>query len=533
MIANPGLSYKRNKPDEFWDVIVIGSGIGGMTAASIIAREGKKKVLLLERHYVLGGFTHTFTRKKFEWDVGVHYIGQVMHPKNIIRRFFDYLSDSRLQWNPMPDVYDRIVVGDQAYPFPKGRENLRAALKGWFPGEEKAIDGYFDAVRDCMASVQKYMMEKALPPLVAKVSGPFLRRPFLKWSDRTVAEVLSSLTSNKRLQTVLAGQYGDYGTPPSEASFAVHSMVANHYFDGAAYPVGGSASMARTIIPPFEAAGGSSYINAEVRQIVMEWGKAVGVEMADGRIIRAPVIISDAGLPNTLLRLMPKEGAEKTGLMKVISGVRRSPAHLGLYVGLDQTDAELGFDGANIWAYPDDDHEAHLRRYVKDPSGPMPVAYISFPSFKDPLFQDRCPGKSTVEVVTVTSWDLFSKWAGTRHHRRGEEYDAFKERLANSLLDALYRHVPQARGHVEYHELSTPLSTAHFSNYEQGEIYGLDHTPNRFRHKIRAQTGIPGLFITGQDLVTCGVGGALMGGVMTASAVLERNVMMDILKRSA
>ena len=108
----------------------------------------EQKVLVLERHYTAGGYTHTFKRKGFEWDVGVHYIGDVMHPKNELRKVFDDVSDGKLQWADMGDVYDTIVIGGDRYDLVKGRENLRKQLKSYFPGEEEAIDAYIQLVRE-------------------------------------------------------------------------------------------------------------------------------------------------------------------------------------------------------------------------------------------------------------------------------------------------------------------------------------------------------------------------------------------------
>ena len=124
-----GTSYKQHPglKDE-WDAIVIGSGIGGLTTAASLAKLDNKRVLVLERHYTAGGFTHTFRRPGYEWDVGIHYIGEVAHPKAMARRMFDFLTDGELDWADMGEVYDRIILGDNAYDLVKGYENFRAQL---------------------------------------------------------------------------------------------------------------------------------------------------------------------------------------------------------------------------------------------------------------------------------------------------------------------------------------------------------------------------------------------------------------------
>ncbi|PTM08948.1 MAG: FAD-dependent oxidoreductase, partial [Bacteroidetes bacterium] len=121
-------SYKQ-RPDlqETYDTIIIGSGMGGLATAAILSKQGQK-VLVLERHYTAGGFTHIFKRKGFEWDVGIHYIGEVQREHSILKKLFDYVSDSELKWADMGEVYDRIVIGDQHFDFVKGVKNFKKQM---------------------------------------------------------------------------------------------------------------------------------------------------------------------------------------------------------------------------------------------------------------------------------------------------------------------------------------------------------------------------------------------------------------------
>ncbi len=525
--------YARATHDASYDAIVIGSGLGGLSAAALLATYAGKRVLVLERHYTLGGFTHVFRRPGYEWDVGVHYVGD-MQPGTPLRALFDAVTDARLEWADIGDVYDRVAIGNDRFDFPAGRERLRAALKRSFPAEAVAIDRYFDAVRAVVSSTFAYYSEKALPPLVAAVAGPWLRRKFLRWADRTTREVLESLTRNERLIAVLTTQCGDYGLPPGESSFAIHALVANHYFEGGFYPVGGAGRIAETIVPLINAAGGQALVKAEVAEVVVERGRAVGVRMAaDGAIIRAPLVISDAGIATTVARLLPPDAAARSGLSAVARALRPSVAHLGLYVGLRQTARELGLPRANLWVFRDEHHDRSFASAIAAAEAPLPFAYISFPSAKDPDFTRRHPGRATIDVITLAPYERFAQWERAAWKKRGTDYDALKERLAQELLAILYAHVPQVKGRIDTYELSTPLSTQTFCNYATGEIYGLAHTPARFRERrLRPRTGIPGFYLTGQDIVSCGIAGALMAGALTASAILGRNLIGQITART-
>jgi all-trans-retinol 13,14-reductase len=530
-----GTSYKQHPGlRDDWDAIVIGSGIGGMTTAASLAKLADKRVLVLERHYTAGGFTHTFRRPGYEWDVGIHYIGDVAHPKAMGRRMFDFLTEGELEWEDMGEVYDRIFLGDNAYDFVKGYENFRAQLHTYFPQEEAAIDQYLEKVVATAKKAQMFFAEKAVPPLVSTLFGGMMRRPTLKEATRTTREVLEEITQNQELIGVLTGQFGDYGLVPSKSSFFIHSMVVAHYFRGAAYPIGGSSRIAETILPVIEGAGGEVITNADVQEILVQEGKAVGVRLADGHELRAPIVVSNAGVINTFEKLLPTDVATEVGYGAKARSVGASIAHLSLYVGLEATTEELGLEKTNLWVYRNHRHEENFERFEKDINAPLPVVYLSFPSAKDPDFSRRYPGKSTIEAITLGPATPFKQWENTTWKKRGAAYDELKASLSERLLDTLYKHAPATRGKVEIAELSTPLTTTNFAAHPDGAIYGLAHSPARYQQRwLRPRTPIKGLYLTGADVVSAGLMGGMMGGLVCASAVLKGNVLGQVLKHQA
>jgi len=149
-----GTRFRANRLNGNYDAIVIGSGIGGLTCARSLSAMGKK-VLVLEQHYTAGGFTHAYSREGYEWDVGVHYIGDVGYP-TITRNLFDFVSNNQLKWAAMDPVYDRIFLGEKSYDLIAGKQAFANELKTQFPNEKKAIDDYLIMLRkpimECVGS---------------------------------------------------------------------------------------------------------------------------------------------------------------------------------------------------------------------------------------------------------------------------------------------------------------------------------------------------------------------------------------------
>ena len=514
-----GRRYRFNRLNGTYDAVVIGSGIGGLTTAALLSDMGWK-VCVLEQHYTAGGYTHSYDRNGYEWDVGVHYIGDV-GTMTRTRKMFDFLTNSKLKWAAMDDEYDRFYIGDKVFNAVAGRQEFQDNLVRQFPGEESAVSKYMELLNEVGKGLSVFTMAKMLKPWQKALAWPYLKLKTPKLLFRNTYEVLSEITDNQDLIAVLCGQWGDMGLPPKKSAFMVHAMIARHYLYGGFYPIGGSWKIAEHIIPKIQASGGEVFTYAMVKGIALDGNQVTGVEMTDGNQIECPVIISTAGVDNTFNSLLPRSAVRKAGYESLLKNVKPSMAHLGVYIGLKETAEQLGLPKTNFWIYPDNDFDKAVDGFMDNPDADFPVVYISFPSAKDPDYAVRRPGTATIEIVAPAPFSWFEKWQGTTWGKRGDDYDEFKAELGERLMQYVYDKLPQLVGKVDYYEVSTPLSTEYFCAYQKGELYGLDHDPIRLQQNwLGPRTRFNGLWLSGQDVLTCGVTGAMMAGLLTTSSII-------------
>lgn len=515
-----GTPRHKAKFEHDYDSIIIGSGIGGLSVASILAQAGQR-VLVLERHYTAGGYTHSFARKGYEWDVGVHYIGEVHNPKSSMRRMFDYVSQQGIAWTPMDQVYDRIIIGDKSYDLVATRAAFEQQMIKYFPDEAEAIKAYLDLTGKVTRSAVSFFATRTLPPLLNAALGRFLRAGFQEYAQKTTDEVLRTLTSNEQLIAALTGQWGDYGLPPKRSSFAMHALLIRHYLGGGSFPVGGASSIGRAIVEVIERCHGQVVTNAEVKQVLLQGDRATGVELQDGTKIHGKNIISGVGVFNTTQKLLPEGCKQRQEYAVKLRELKPTIGHIGLYIGTNVDLKDLGLASANLWIYPDANHDVNVLSYEQDANLNFPAVYISFPSLKDPTWHARCKGQGAIEIVVPAPYRWFSRWENSRWQKRGTEYEALKQTFTEALLKVLLKQLPQLAGKIAYSELSTPLSTKHFTNHPEGAIYGIDHDPKRYAQDwLGTDTTIKNLYLTGQDTVSCGIGGALNAGILTALRLL-------------
>lgn len=484
-----------------WDVLVVGSGVGGLTAALTAAMRGRS-VLVLEGAKQLGGLLNPFKRGAYRFDPGVHYLGECGEGQTL-RTLFEALGVEVCFRELSPEGFDRLVFPGYEVSMPRGLGAYEARLRADFPKQERGLRDFFNTVREFhdAAAAWQTLGDPGSPPAF-----------FARHAGTTYGQLLASHFEDPMLRAVLAAQAGNYALPPARASALVGLGVLDHYLGGAYFPVGGAGAMRDALVQRIRALGGELLENHVVTRIELKAGRVQGVTCANGARFEARVVVSNVDASTTFLDLLPRDAVPQRLRAKAAS-LTPSLGSLNLFVGT-RLDLSKAMTDANIWHYDTLDINAVYAPALRGEIG-TGAFFVAAPGLKE-----GAPSPATLIVVAIAPYSPFEAWKGERAMRRGEDYDAFKDRLAETYLTRLERYVPGIRGNVDVLELATPVTNAFYTGARAGGMYGPEQTPAQsgpFRQRIDSK--IPGLYFCGASTLGAGVVPCAMSGWIAGQRV--------------
>ena len=502
---------------EEFDSIIVGSGVGGLATAICLARAGQK-VLVLEQHYVPGGWSHSFTLGGQRFSPGVHYVGLLDEGQSTSDLYRGLgIANDMVFFRMNPQAYEHCIIGDYKIDIPAGVKNLEEVLAKRFPKEKKNINDY-------LTLVQKVNYELQLMPKLKgwwqKLTVPFRTKNFGKFSLFPLKRVIGWHIKDPLLQTILNIQCGDHGLPPSRACFPVHTSVMGHYFDGGFYPMGGGGGIVKAMTNGVKRNGGEVRVKQSVDNIIIKNNKAIGVKLKNNSIIYAKNIISNADPSITYLNLIGKEHLSKK-LVKKLEKTKYSVTSLILFLTLDMDVTLHGIDSGNIWMLKDENIDQHFNDLMTEDitiGSDFPALFMSCTTIKDPAsFNGRY---HNFEVVTYVSYDNIKEFKGVDDYHC-DEYKEFKKKIIEKLMNNVEKIIPGAKQNVIQAELGTPMTNEFYVNSTKGNVYGTEKTLNQvgpFSFKNKSE--IENLFLCGASTLSHGVSGATHSGVAAAAIIL-------------
>ena len=544
--------------DEVWDSIVIGSGIGALSCASLLAQcQTDHRVLILEQHpYHAGGCCGSFERNGYPFAVGVHYLsdmGEEPGPGRppTLKQMIDALcaEGDPCGFTKMPEPVSSCMIGkDELKAYEIDGSRVEESLISLFPNEKENIHNYMKNVKKAAKAFKRTMMFKVLPRfLVSFLLKTGLHRlfdkGFHKFANQPMEEVVNKATDDVNLRCLLKLIGSEAGVPPDESPFLLQAIICEGLDRGTYYPTGGAGQISKKVCRAIEASGGEIRINSKVERILIEENKAVGVELASGKKLRAKQVISDAGFVNTFRNMVPAE-YHPAIIKNVPPSLEEGLTGDMLFVGL-QGDADKDFNIPNkvIACIPHNDVQA---LYANVPRTWMALQditpeeiFVSSPSKKDGDWKKNYSGKTTLEISNLdVTWEALTSILDSNGEvlpEKQDEYKAFKTKFAKMIWSRARQALlaagasptlPESIEDVDFFELGTPVTFARHLGSPKGVWYGFNHNRQRFRPQtfyldLRPDCPtLPGLYMTGQDVVTFGVEGALFGGYMCAGKLL-------------
>jgi len=491
-----------------YDVVVIGAGNAGLTAAATLSQKGMN-VLLLERHNIPGGSATSFCRGRFEFEVALHQLSGIGTPEKPgpLRSTLDQLGVTiDLEFIPMTDLY-RVVVGDRIdMTLKPNLGEVLSELCRHFPHEADGIKGYFDLLYQFFLQVISVFYLK--DPETSREKYPL----YFRYSLKTAEEVMAQFITDPLLKTVLSPYTTYVGVPLSKMAFTDMAAMFFSYIEFLPMHLkGGSQALSNALANRVIANGGTIRYSCGVEKILIEDGAVCGVMTQTGEIIPVRYVISNASKYSTYVELMDEDHVPDT-IKNELRQAAHSPSAFTLYMGLDCEPSVVGITESSNFLLSGTDLEKMFSRMKIMDIDERDGMILSCYNLMDPRFSP--PGTCQVALVTL-------KYGEPWLRVPPERYASEKYRIADNMLAACEIYFPGIRYHIEEIEIATPITHMRYLGTPTGSIYGFENFLKDSELFIPNKAHIRGLYCAGGSVGLCGFQPTLDSGVQAARLLLR------------
>ncbi len=481
-------NFDESRVIDTYPIIVVGAGLGGLGAACQLVLAGKK-VLLLEKHNVPGGFATSFVRGRFEFEGAHHELDSVGTSENRggLYKFLEELGvvPDKVKFKQVPEFYRCVFSDGYDVTMPFGVKEYTEKLIELFPAEKKGIEEFMEVCKDIQAGIE----------YIASKQGKYSEEEILKehpWLARipglTLMELFDKFIKDPKLIAVISNVWGYVGLPPVRLNAFIYiAMIMSFLTKGAVFPIGRSHALTTAIVKAFEELGGVVRYNALVNRILVENGRVAGVELLNGEIYQCNTVFSNVNPICTAMKMLPQEEVPEK-YKKEIYAPEIGVSAVSVYLGLNASPEELGLNAHETFINETYDANQAYENFTKL----EPPKYIVAACYNH--VDDTISPPGTCQLV-LTTLQLGKLW----HNVSPDQYHKMKDYLGDKMVDLVEQTIcPNIRDHIEVAEVATPLTYYRYSKNLDGAIYGYTQDVlNGPLLRLKSRGAIPGLYQVG------------------------------------
>ena len=491
-----------------YDIAIVGSGLGGLLCGYLLSKEGYN-VCIIEKHHQLGGCLQTFKRDGCTFDTGMHYVGSLDEGQILWRffRYFDLLGKVKIK-KLDEDVFDLIHIAGKEYKYAQGYENYVSTLLQSFPAEKKGLESYINKFKEIRTAIDNFIGN----------SSDVENMPTMKYFEQNAMDFIRSVTSDQKLQMVLAATNPLYFGKSATTPLYVHAVINNSLIESSWRFVNGGGQIAESLADSIKSMGGTVLSKSEVVAFNMDKDdvRVESVELANGEKIFSKSFISNLHPVNTLKMLNTKQ--IRKAYVNRINDIEQTMSVFTLYIVLKEKSFKYinhnyyHFESENVWG-------ADVYDNINWPGGYM---------LYTPVDSNSGEYANSLNVMTYMKYEELKEWENTSVEKRGQSYLDFKNIKAEQLLDLIEKRFPGLRSKIKKYYTSTPLTYRDYTGTVNGSVYGnIRDCNNPMKTMISPKTRIPNLFFTGQNINLHGVLGVSMGSLITCAHFVGMKYIYD------